>query len=116
MCCTCYIVYTLNSFSLTDNVKMLPLGRKNGDIISRAIVKTFQQYDRVLKKHFLAVSFLQATALGVIGDILAQGVEKVSKKGFRMLGEGYPGCTLWGWFVPKRTAQVCSQKQIERIG
>ncbi len=106
MCCICYVIYILNPFPLTDNVKMLPLGRKKHAIISRAVVKAFRQYESTLKKHFLVVSFLQATTLGIIGDILAQGVEKFSKGGLHMSGEGCPACTLWGWFVPKRTAQV----------
>ncbi len=106
MCCICYVICFLNPFPLTDNAKMLPLGKKKHAIISRAFVKVFRRYERTLKKHFLVVSFLQATTLGIIGDVLAQGAEKFSKRGLITSGEGSPAFTLWGWFVPKRTAQV----------
>jgi len=35
----------------------------------------FKKYDNLLRRHYLSMSFAQATVLGVLGDLLAQGIE-----------------------------------------
>jgi hypothetical protein len=59
-----------------------------------------RKYDSLLRNHYHVVSFAQASTLGITGDVLAQGIE-------RMMGRsGGADRPRGSWLRLRRTAQV----------